>query len=63
MASRQAIWAAKKRAEGKCGICGEPAASGGCCLAHLIAKRERYREKNSCVRTYNCKSRRLERGE
>jgi hypothetical protein len=45
--------------DGKCQLCGEPAAVGALCVGHAVAQRERTRAVRGSVRRYNSKSYRL----
>jgi len=49
--SRQQVHMLRKRAQGICLTCGEPAV-GSYCLKHTIAVRERMREKLNCQRRH-----------
>lgn len=50
--SRQQIHMMRKRAQGICLTCGEPAV-GSYCLKHTIAVRERMRKKLKCQRRHH----------
>jgi hypothetical protein len=45
MASRQAEWQKRRKAEGKCIICGKPLHNATYCLKHAIMKREEQRKR------------------
>lgn len=43
--SRQRIWQLRRRKEGRCVICGEPAITVNYCLKHVIWQREYQRKR------------------
>jgi hypothetical protein len=59
--SKQQRWQQRKRAEGCCIMCGEPAVTSGIyCLKHLTYHREWRRKKYRSTRRYNSLTYRLE---
>jgi hypothetical protein len=51
--SRQRKYQMRKKRDGRCTQCGEPAASGARCLKHLILYREQQRKKKRARRRYD----------
>ena len=57
--SRQYLWQLRRKAQGKCIICGQPAVTKLYCLSHQLIKYQ-YRHKYSkSKKQYNCLSKRL----
>jgi hypothetical protein len=59
--SRQRKYQLRMERDGRCTICGEPAASKARCLKHLVQARERLRRKLGLKRRFNTFSYELER--
>ena len=51
--SRQRKYQMRKKRDGRCTQCGEPAASGARCLKHLVLYREQPRKKQRARRRYD----------
>jgi hypothetical protein len=51
--SRQRKYQLRMRREKRCTECGRPAAAGSRCLKHLVAARERQRQKKNLKRRYH----------
>ena len=58
--SRQRKWQLRKVVQGRCVVCGQQAVSGGLCLKHFVAVRERTHKTGGHKKEIRCKSRRLE---
>jgi hypothetical protein len=50
--SRQRKYQLRKKRDGRCTECGEPVLKGSRCLKHLVASRERQREKRGLKKRY-----------
>ena len=51
--SRQRKYQMRKKRDGRCTQCGEPALSGARCLKHLVLYREQQRKKQRARRRYD----------